>query len=45
MQPLDDADEYAEDEFEEQPNEDDSPSKNTGPIKSIKRNGPTGTMK
>ena len=45
MQPLDDADEYAEDEFEDHANEDDSPAKNTGPIKSIKRSGPTGTMK
>lgn len=46
MHPLDDADEYAEDEFEEHHgNEDDSPAKNTGQLKSIKRSGPTGTMK
>lgn len=43
---MDDADEYAEDEFEDpHANGDDSPSKNTGPIKSIKRAGPTGSMK
>jgi hypothetical protein len=43
---LDDADEYAEDEFEDpHRNDDDSPAKNSGPLKSLKRSGPAGNMK
>jgi len=39
LQPMDDADEYAEDEFEDNVNEEEpSPAKNTGGVsKSIKR--------
>ena len=44
LNPLDDADEYAEDEFEGV-NEDDSPNKNSGQTKSLKRSGPAGNMK
>jgi hypothetical protein len=46
VQPMDDADEYAEDEFEDhRGNDDDSPGKNSGAIKSLKRSGPAGSVK